>query len=109
MMNRAADSFFETWSAVIEESRLKERAWISHLLDMGVKAAHRNDGWVDREKHLIALVYPFFYHSIAIGDLIAIGDPDEYFLARITGVVERRLCDPQWEYEITSEASDGYA
>jgi len=35
-------------------------AWVAWLRSLGVKAAHPDDGWVDRRKSEVHLCYPYF-------------------------------------------------
>lgn len=43
-------SFAKLWADICIEGERKEKEWIAALRQTGVKAAHPNDGWVDREK-----------------------------------------------------------
>ena len=52
-----------------------ERAWITRLREQGAKAAHPDDGWVDRERNRIHLTYPQFDDGVRVGDLLALGWP----------------------------------
>lgn len=66
--------FYRTYAAVILDGRRKTRAWVEYLIARGVKAAHPDDGWHDRGRRRIQLVYPHFSLSPQIGDTIALGD-----------------------------------
>jgi len=48
---------------------------IKKLREQGVKAAHPDDGWVNREKNTVRLEYPIFNDNPQVGDLIALGWP----------------------------------
>ena len=48
-------------------------AWVMWLLALGVKAAHPDDGWVDRKKNEVHLCYPYFDRGPDVGDLICLG------------------------------------
>jgi len=50
--------------------------WISKLKSQGVKAAHPNDGWVDRENNVVRFAYPQFNDGVKVGDTIVLGWPD---------------------------------
>jgi hypothetical protein len=75
-----------TWRSRQEE----ERDWIAGLCAQGIKAAHPDDGWVDREKNRVHLEYPQFgsSRSLQIGDLLALGWPDRTRIVRVTGFSE---------------------
>jgi hypothetical protein len=67
-----------------QSERAKEQAWADDLIRRGVKAAHPDDGWVNREENTVTFAYPRFDHSPAAGDVIALGDPDKFRLVRVT-------------------------
>jgi hypothetical protein len=52
-----------------------QAGWIAALRASGVKAAHPDDGWVDRECNTVFFCYPQFDDGVAVGDLIALGWP----------------------------------
>jgi hypothetical protein len=52
-----------------------KQAWIARLRAHGVKAAHPDDGWVDRRQNKVHLCYPQFNDGLEVGDLLALGDP----------------------------------
>jgi hypothetical protein len=66
----------------------RERRWCDELREAGIKAAHPDDGWVDREANTVRLEYPQFVGPLAVGDVIALGQPEGYRLVRLTGTVE---------------------
>ena len=56
-----------------------------YLREQGVKAAHPDDGWVNREKNTVRLEYPLFNDKPQVGDLIGLGQPwKTYRLVRVT-------------------------
>jgi hypothetical protein len=62
--------------------------WVAHLRALGVRAAHPDDGWVDREANTVRLEYPQFGGRLAVGDLLALGSPrDDTRIVRITGTI----------------------
>jgi len=63
-----------------------ERQWVAALRAAGVKAAHPDDGWVDREHSEVQFVYPQFNDGVTEGDVIALGWHDGHRLVRITQV-----------------------
>ncbi|MEM1295456.1 MAG: hypothetical protein AAGH89_08820 [Verrucomicrobiota bacterium] len=73
------------WAEICHEADLKEDEWIERLRAEGVKAAHPDDGWVDREADSVHFAYAGFNDGVKAGDRIALGWPDKY---RIVTVVE---------------------
>lgn len=51
----------------------EEKEWIKQLKKKHIKAAHPDDGWVNRTENYINFFYPYFRHTIKIGDLIVLG------------------------------------
>ena len=49
--------------------------WVKSLRALDVKAAHPDDGWVNRTNNSVNLVYPQFNDGVSVGDLIALGWP----------------------------------
>ena len=69
-----------------KEQRENERKWVRHLRRVGVKAAHPDDGWVDREANTVTFSCPQFNDNPHVGDLIALGRPEDWRLVRVTKV-----------------------
>lgn len=79
----------------IEQRMLaQEGGWVTRLRAAGVKAAHPDDGWVNRDRNTVRLEYPRFNDRPQVGDLIALGVPDRYRLVRVTGL--DHLSDPKY-------------
>ena len=74
------------WVDVCLAAQNKQDAWVASLRAQGVKAAHPDDGWVDREHNRVQLVYPVFDDNQRVGELIALGDADEHRLVRVTSI-----------------------
>ena len=94
--------FVAFWNKQIDESENKEKTWITWLRNGNIKAAHPDDGWVDREMNTIQLVYPAFNDGIKVGDRIALGDPEEFRVVKVRGIEKeeqekRRYHRPQTE------------
>lgn len=77
-----------------ERKVLRER-FHDKLLSMGVRAYRSNDGWVDRENHIITffrectLGYYFGMNELNVGDKIFIGDEaDGGQFAIVDGIVD---------------------
>ena len=63
------------WADICIKAEQDKEAWNSSLRAVGVKAAHPNDGWIDREKNEIHFAYPHFNDGAGPGDIVAIGQP----------------------------------
>jgi len=50
-----------------------EKEWVEMLRRNGFKAAHPNDGWVNREENKVQLVYPQFDDGLKVGDKMMLG------------------------------------
>lgn len=73
--------------AIEENMRRQERNSVAELRAQGVKAAHPDDGWVNRERNTVRLEYPTFNDRPQVGDLIALGWPWRgYRLVRVTAL-----------------------
>ena len=82
----------------------QQAEWIAELRAAGVKAAHPDDGWVDRDVDTVYFCYPQFDDGVAVGDLIALGWPKwnskkaQHRIVRVTG----RTCgqfQQRWAFE----------
>lgn len=76
-MRTSNPAFAAVWDRVVADTLSREQAWVAGLRLMGVKAAHPDDGWVDREpgREAVQPEYPQFNDGVAAGDLIALGWP----------------------------------
>jgi hypothetical protein len=63
---------------IAEQMEAEQTQWIADLRAAGVKAAHPDDGWVDRQENYVRLVYPQFDDGIVVGDIIALGWPQRH-------------------------------
>ena len=79
----------QRWADICIEGERKEKEWITALRAQGVKAAHPNDGWVDREKNELYFCYPQFNDGAKEGDKVALGwpfdPPGKTKFVRLTG------------------------
>lgn len=84
-VSNAQDEFAKCFVAAWKEREAKEKEWIKMLRTLGVAAAHPDDGWVNRDENTVQFCYPFFGgRDHNVGDLIALGTPDDYRIVRIT-------------------------
>jgi hypothetical protein len=51
----------------------EQKNWIENLRKKGYKAAHPNDGWVDRDENIITFMYPQFFDNAKVGDYVMLG------------------------------------
>lgn len=69
------------WDAIAARQESEKRDWTEILREMGVKFAHPDDGWVDRNADGSGRVtlswYPQFNDEPKVGDLMAIGTPPD--------------------------------
>lgn len=86
-------------------ARKKLSKWIDELREKGYKAAHPNDGWVDREKKEIHFLYPQFNDGVKIGSKVMLGWDDNSHLRpiEIIGKRESLLGMIWWKFEDLKE------
>lgn len=83
----------------------EQAQWIADLRAQGVKAAHPDDGWVNREQNQLHFCYPQFNDGAAIGDVVALGWPkwsdniSRTRLVRITRRVVSTFGIEWWKFE----------
>lgn len=82
-------SIVRLWNEVCDDLAAKQSRWVQGLRAMGVKAAHPDDGWVDRHsdplRDRVRFQYPQFNDEPKAGDQIALGSPGHY---RVRTVIE---------------------
>lgn len=70
------------WVQICADSENEERKWIADLRSIGIKAAHPDDGHVNRKRgeyhDFVKFCYPQFNDGVKEGDRIALGWPDCY-------------------------------
>lgn len=95
-------AMFGSIAATMEQ---QQDEWIASLRAAGVKAAHPDDGWVNRKDNYVQFAYPQFNDGVKAGDLIALGWPrwgDKKPKHRIVRLVEfrpARFGDGSWKFE----------
>ena len=65
--------FVAWWNAGCREDHTSEQRWIADLRAKDVKAAHPDDGWVDRKANSFQFAYPQFNDGAGVGDRVALG------------------------------------
>ena len=78
--------FMANWERICREGHAREVEWVSELKKKGVSASHPDDGWVDRKRNEVNLVYPHFNSGVRMGDEIALGCPEEYRIVTVVGI-----------------------
>lgn len=83
-------SVVSAYRRIERDQQAQERAWVAELRELGVKAAHPDDAWVDRHRDRVRFCYPQFDDGPEAGDLIALGVPwRQHRLVRVTSVEVR--------------------
>lgn len=77
LMKPNSTAFAELWVNICLDSQRQHDRWVSDLRAQGVKAAHPDDGWVDRERDSVQFAYPQFDDGPQVGDVIVLGWPSE--------------------------------
>lgn len=93
----AGNHFLEVFYRCQQEQQEKEETWIAKLRADGVKAAHPDDGWVDRKCKTVHFAYPQFNDGAGVGDRVALGTENEYRIVTLTG--EAGLALRRWAYK----------
>jgi hypothetical protein len=97
---RGDADFVSTWRDVVREAEISEEQWIRSLRERGIKAAHPDDGWVDRVRNTIYFAYPHFNDGAKFGDLIALGwHFDKTRIVRIVGRITPHFGAARWVFE----------
>lgn len=94
-----------------DDMRREQAEWIASLRVAGIKAAHPDDAWVDRERNTVMFVYPHFDDGVSIGDLIALGSPQwgsansRHRIVRVTGSTFGLFSQkPLWHFDPLPES-----
>lgn len=95
----------QIWESHAARTASAQSRATAHLLALGVKMEHPDDGWVNREKNTITPCYPRFDLNPAVGDLIALGWPwTGYRIVRCIRIGETLLTrSPVYHFEDTGE------
>ncbi len=93
---RGQHEFLDRWAAICRQGQRDLNEWRSMLRANGVKAAHPDDGWVDRDALTVFFCYPHFDDGVRIGDTIALGWDWQWRLVSVVGKIEG--FQARWKY-----------
>lgn len=65
--------FVALWQQLCDEQDTDRRKWVESLRTAGFKAAHPNDGWVNRQNDEVYFAYPQFNDGAGEGDAVMLG------------------------------------
>ncbi len=91
--------FVALWNQICDEQDADQRKWIDGLRAAGFKAAHPNDGWVNRKDNEVFFSYPQFNDGAGIGDFVMLGwpwDKKSWRPVRLIGKRETSLGKMVW-------------
>lgn len=92
--------FMKLFLAEQENHRLTEIEWVAKMRSEGIKAAHPDDGWVNRKEHKFTFCYPQFNDGIEVGCKVALGDQYKHRVVLVTGKEETCFRDlVYWKYK----------
>lgn len=94
------------WLKICDEHDKLEAAFVEWLRARGVKMAHPNDGWIDRENNIARPSYPHFDDGAEVGDLVCFGwhdtKPEKLIWGRITSKRTWLNNHPEYHFERTT-------
>ena len=79
------------WNEICNSYDSEQAEWVETLRAEGFKAAHPNDGWIDRENNTLRFMFAQFNDGAGVGDLVMIGRHGRNGSrrpVRITGMVD---------------------
>jgi hypothetical protein len=79
-----ANEFVTLYAKEAQKQIFDNEQWIKLLYKKGYKAAHPDDGWVNRKDNYVQLSHPHFVLHIEVGDLIALGTPINYRTVKVS-------------------------
>lgn len=79
------------WQDICKEAEARKEAWIQELRAQGFKAAHPNDGWVDRVNNEVFFAYPHFRDELNLYDKVMLGWDFEKKTQRPVRIVSKRV------------------
>lgn len=89
------------WAKTCYDMAEQKADWIAGLRQAGIKAAHPDDGWIDRKENSVHFAYPHFDDGVQVGDLIALGWPYKktWRTVRVVGEKVSPLGIKRWLFE----------
>lgn len=85
----APTAFYKGYCEAVDKRKNDLDEWVEQLKTTGIKAAHPDDGWVNREDNEVHLAYPHFERKIDVGDTIALGEPAKHRIVVVASIQER--------------------
>ena len=84
---------------ICDDYDAREAKWVEWLRAYGIKAAHPDDGWVDRsgKYHTVQFVYPQFDDGVAEGDLICLGWHDRFRVVKVRRILKQIFSGVRYE------------
>lgn len=79
-------SSVDVYDKICEDNKNKKLKWIDWLRQGGIKAAHPDDGWHERDKGYFQFSYPYFNDGVKEGDMVALGDYEKFIVLVVTGI-----------------------
>jgi len=89
------------------EAKVKQRLddFAEELQSLGFRAAHPDDGWVDRENNIVQFAYPQLMLTLRAGDKVALGWADKYRTVYLVEKLPKRMFDindpNRWRFTTT--------
>lgn len=83
----------ESYKKIDEEESKKEIEFVRKLRELGIRAAHPDDGWHKREEGYFGLSYPYFNEGVEVGDMVALGNPERFVVVivkKVNGFLSKR-------------------
>lgn len=91
---------WEAFQEALDQFDQKHQEWIDRLRSEGFKAAHPNDGWVDRKNNELQMAYPHFNDGMGVGDKVMLGWHDQgHRPVKITGIRHSVFNLTFWKFE----------
>jgi len=84
----SAKDFVEIFNKSVSDRVEATKSWVAVLRNKGVKAAHPNDGWVDRGLKNVKFCYPNFNDGVVVGDRIALGNYSKSTIVNVVKITE---------------------
>jgi len=105
----ADQKFVSLWHQICDKQDADEREWVAGLRAAGFKAAHPNDGWVNRKDCEMYFAYPQFNDGAVIGDIVMLGCPFDKQSWRPVRLIDMRVTAigkmVWWKFEDMSNAA----